>query len=500
MHKDFELGIIFRDNMVFQYDLPIRIFGKGVIDTIISVEYLEFKYEFRIDKEDFVFNLPKLPVIENGFSMLFKSRNTQYLIKNILVGEVYIFAGQSNMAFIVDQAINIDIIENKNIRSFEVPKMPYEGAEKDFPWLYQNKSSWLVAEDEKIPYFSAIGYLVARKMNKYLDIPIGIISLNMGDTTVFTWIDEDTQRNNSELKFYYDKYLEEYSKFKTESEYNAYFKQQLNIQMEFYGEIEKGVKDGLDSTIAHEKAFKKYPNPYPPLGPLHQNRPAGLFNTMVKKIIPFNFKAVLYYQGENDKLLHSSYKIAMDALVSNWRNVFDNNFPIIIVQIAGYEYFGVEEYAVPKLRQAQVDFIDLRDQKYLVSASDCGEQFNIHPRDKNVVSERIVNCLREYVYNQTINSLSPVIDNFYIKNNQLIINTKYNRLPLRLIGREKRVFLGKKLDGNVCEIIDFYIDNNKIIINGFEDYQEIDYGFVNYPKLFIYTDNHLPLLPFRIKI
>ncbi|MDY0138957.1 MAG: hypothetical protein RBR50_04600, partial [Candidatus Izemoplasmatales bacterium] len=125
MHKDFELGIIFRDNMVFQYDLPIRIFGKGVIDTIISVEYLEFKYEFRIDKEDFVFNLPKLPVIENGFSMLFKSRNTQYLIKNILVGEVYIFAGQSNMAFIVDQAINIDIIENKNIRSFEVPKMPY---------------------------------------------------------------------------------------------------------------------------------------------------------------------------------------------------------------------------------------------------------------------------------------------------------------------------------------------------------------------------------------
>ncbi len=499
MNQDFRLASIFQDNMVLQADKPIRFFGECSPKVKIHIEFLDYRYEFHPLEPDFLFALAPLPVINKPFELTIYSDNQKEIIKNCLVGDVFICGGQSNMAFTVNEAINIERVDNLNIRLFEVPKLPYEGAEVDFEWLYQNNPKWLIQEKDSIGWFSAIGYFVANKLYDKIDRPIGIISLNMGDTTVFTWIDEDSQKHDDSIKFYWEQYQKELKKYKTEKAYEEEFKKKFYALMEFYGEIEKGVSLGLSSEESHKRAYEKVPDPFPPMGPMHQNRPAGLFETMVKRVVPYSSKAILYYQGENDKLNYRVYKHAMDVFTACWRKHFKDELPIVIVQIAGYEYFDVEELAVAKLRDAQADFLNVAEKKYVACGADAGERYNIHPKDKNKIAERLTNVLLEYVYHQKKNTISPQVSSFERKDNLIRLKIINNKLPLRSTGKQG-CFKGLNDKGEIFDIVEYNIESDAIEIKIDSDITEIRYGYENFPNMFIYSENDLPLLPFRILI
>ncbi|MFA7075653.1 MAG: sialate O-acetylesterase [Candidatus Izemoplasmatales bacterium] len=501
MQNDFKLAIIFQDKMILQRNKKIKIFGECKKDVTITVKFLDYFYSFKTEKEVFCFSLDELPAIKESFNIEISSPNTKIVINDVLVGDVLICAGQSNMAFTVNESINVKFLECENIRSFEVPKLPYEGADKDFDWLYSDNPKWIKADKDSIKWFSSIGYLVATALEKEYDIPIGILSVNMGDTSVFTWTDEFTIKEYDKFNVYIDNYEKEYSKFKNRTEYETNFKKQLPLLMKFYDLINEGARLGKSSEEAHREAFKAIPDPFIPMGPLHQNRPSGLFNSMVKRVIPYPTKCILYYQGENDKLYYDIYKDAQDAFCTSWRKAFKDELPIVITQIAGYEYPDIEATAVAKLRVAQEKFIDPLRKKYLVSAADQGERFNIHPKDKNVVSRRFVNVLREFIYNDNENSLSPVVEEMIKEGNRLIIKTKYNDLDLKIIDKKDKSFVGITKDKQSKKLTDFYVVGKDLVINlDDNDYQEIRYGFVNYPDLFIYTKNDLPLLPFCLTL
>ncbi len=500
MNKDFELAKIFQDNLVFQREKPIIIFGKAKKNINIKIEFLNYKYEFKTTTEEFCFTLTRLPIIRNGFKLRIYTDNQDEVLNNIVVGDVFLAMGQSNMAFTVGEATEIDIEEFLNIRSYEVPKLPYEGAEKEFSWLYQNNPKWSIANKESIKWFSALGYLIAKDLIKTYDIPIGIISCNMGDTTIFTWLDEQSMKRNPDFQFYLEYYQTEYQPYPSFKDYDMFYKKQLPLLMEFYGLIEQGVKEGLDSKIAHENAFKAIPNPYLPMGPKHQNRPSGLYEMMTKKIIPYASKAIIYYQGENDKLNYRVYKQAMDSLTSSLRTAFHDNLPMIIVQIAGYEYIDIDPLASSYLRTAQAKFLNLKEQKYVATAADLGEQYNIHPKSKTVLAKRISGILKEFIYHDNYNSLSPEMDSYRVVGNSIVIQTKNNRLNLVKRTIHKDYFIGITIDNHELRLSNYQIGNQEIIINEINNLKEIRYGYCNYPELFIYTENDLPLLPFRIII
>lgn len=500
MKRDFTLAQIFQNNMVFQANKPIYIFGECLPNIKIDIMIQDQEYHFESDRDSFCFKLKPLPIIKEPFECIIRSQNNEISISNCLAGDVYLFTGQSNMQYVGKDVLDTEYQDLKNLRLYEVPKLPYIGAEKEFDWLYTNNPAWYEATKSSEELFSAIGYMVGKDLVNDHDIPIGIVSCNNGDTTIYSWLNREVIHRNGVLKPYLENYNTWQKEFKTYEDYDQYFKKQLPILMEFYGLLDKYRQEGLSSEDVYKKAYESYPNPYLPMGPKNQNRPGGCYDTMLSKIIPFANNGIIYYQGENDVSRPIEYKEAIQKLIESWRVDFKDDLPFIICQIAGYVYNDVPSSQVAELRISQASISNIEKKQFVVTAVDKGEANNIHPVKKACVAKRIYMVMNEFIYKKGRHALSPMIDDFYISQGRLIINTRLNTLKLHIKDKNHLGFYGLDKNNELIPIKDILILGHQIIIDNPEGFKEIQYGHESYPDISIYTENDLPLLPFKINI
>lgn len=501
MKKIFTLEAIFSDHMMFQADKPIRIFGTCEESAEIRVRFLEYDRVFAVVKPDFCFELPSHGVIYEPFDFEVSSGESTVTIHDCLIGDVFIASGQSNMQFTLREGIAVDSIPNPLIRFYEVPKVPYEGATKEFSWLYPSNPHWTACTKESAPWVSAIGYFVSQQLQNTLGIPIGIISCNLGDTSIFSWTDRESLEQNPHLKTVLDKYNNEISKYKTVEEYFALFHKQIPRLMEFWGEIDKGRKAGLCAEDANNEAMKKYPDPYIPMGPKHYNRPSGMFDALVGPIVPFASKGILFYQGESNHEDCGIYEEGLKSMIQGWRRVFmEPNLPFVYVQVAGYSYPGTAPDAIQIVREAQQNCIDLADHRYMVTAIDVGESENIHPKDKTVVAKRLSDVVLEMIYQKGLNSLSPAVVSYEVKNDQILLHTGFNTDKLMSRSGANRGFKVSSDQKTFSEHSNVRIEENAIILGDAKEIKAIRYAFDPFPVCDVYTEHDLPLLPFRLTI
>jgi sialate O-acetylesterase len=221
---------------------------------------------------------------------------------------------------------------------------------------------------------------------------------------------------------------------------------------------------------------------------------------MVQTVVPFTVKAVLYYQGESDLTNSDLYEEAFKTLVKSWRRVFeDPGLPFFVVQIPGYDYPNQPEMAA-RVREAQRKCMNSLNGVYLSSAVDLGQENDLHPKEKNVLSERLAKVILEKIYRRGKNNMSPSFYSYQCSDHQMVLFTEFNNL--NLVSHSNR-FLGFKVsyDGETfVDAHDVTLSNNQIIIFFSRKIKEIRYAFQNYPHCDIYTTNDLPLLPFRIVI
>ena len=501
MQESFKLAQVFQDHMMFQADQPIRLFGVCQTPSTLVVTVLNQKYQFSITPDRFLIELPVIPYQKDCFEILIEdSIHEKIVLSDCIFGDLFIASGQSNMQFTVQEGIYDDLIETKDIRLYEVPKLPYENAHIEFPYLYSSNPKWSYATKEAALKFSAIGFFVASELYQRHHRPIGILSCNMGDTSVFSWIKYEDIVSNQALLPYLKTYQTELDKYRSIEEYNERFHIQLPRLMAFYGEIEKGIKSGMPSIKSHDEAYKLYPDPYIPMGPKHYNRPAGCYETMIEQIVPLSIKGALYYQGESDHQNCEMYEEAFKTLVASWRKRFLNEqLPIIYVQIAGYNYPLTKKDAIPIVREAQGRLLSVDNHCFMVSALDLGESQNIHPRNKTIVSNRISNVIDEYLYHHGSHSLSPEYSSHeFLSDSTLMIKVKNNDLPLKSITGNNLGFSALKEDNQWITIDNIVINAQSILIQNAKSYREIRYAFDNDPKMDIYSNNDLPLLPFRL--
>ncbi|MDP2425072.1 MAG: sialate O-acetylesterase [bacterium] len=498
MARRFQLGILFQDHMMFQINQEITISGISNIHQMISVEFLDYVYQKEVPVGPFTICLPAVQEYFEPFEMKISTLEEVVLLRDCIFGDIFIAGGQSNMAFVLKDCVHDELITNPLIRYFKVPELPYEGAQHDYPWAYQDKPSWGLATLELIPWMSAIAYEVATALFKETKRPIGIITVAMGDTSVFSWTDLMSLQGNNRLSRHLNNYQFEVEKYRSESEYTERFHTQFPMLMNFYGVIEEGVKAGLDASSAHAEAYRKYPNPYLPMGPMHHNRPSGCFDTMIKRIIPYSCKAILYYQGESDHENHRYYESALRTMIASWRIAFEMpHVPFYLVQIAGYAYPGAKTDAIPFVRFAQQQVALKEPHVYLVSAIDQGEIDNIHPVDKRIVAKRIVDCVLEYSYGQKSDTLSPYVSDYMIQEDLITLSIKGSTIPLV---SKSGVFKGILVSSNhqaFEEVMNVRVGNQTITFPIEKDTKEIRYLFDNAPSCDIYTEHGLPLLPFR---
>ena len=365
MMANVSLPNIFGDNMVLQRNSEVKIWGwaspKEEIKLVSSWNNQEYKvtannqaqWELKI----------KTPEADGPFTISIKGYN-EVVLKNILIGEVWVCSGQSNMEMSVSWGIDNGEEEaknaaNPNIRFFTVPKLTATTPQNNL------LGNWTESTPETMKYFSAVGYFFAKRLREDLkNVPIGLISSNWGGTPAEIWMPEEVIQN--------DPLLLENAKKLNEQEY----------------------------------------------GP---RQPGRAYNAMIYPFVGFKIAGTLWYQGESN-VGSTVYDKTLSALITSWRKAWQDDFPFYYVQIAPYKT-GTNNFSNVTLRDSQRKLLKEVSNTGMVVISDVSDTIDIHPKDKKSVGIRLANLALANTYKTNSGLVNgPVFKDFKTEKNKAIVS------------------------------------------------------------------------------
>ncbi|PKB17801.1 sialate O-acetylesterase [Flavobacterium sp. 5] len=355
---------VFSDNMVLQRNTEVKIWGwaNSQEEVVVKPSWNNQEYKVKTSNQakwEILISTPK----EGGpYTISIKGYN-EVVLKNILIGEVWICSGQSNMEMNASWGIEngdeaVKNATNPNIRLFLVPKLTAITPQDNL------SGTWTNCTPETMKYFSAVGYFFGKRLNEELkNVPIGLISSNWGGTPAEIWMPEEVIQNDSVL-------LES---AKTRKE-------------EIYG----------------------------------PNQPARAFNAMISPITGFKIAGVLWYQGESN-VGSTVYDKTLSALITSWRKLWKYDFPFYFVQIAPYKY-GEDHFSGSIIRDAQRKVLQEVPNVGMVMTSDISPIDDIHPKDKKSVGIRLANLalVNTYKTNTAIVN-GPLYKGITIDKNKIVV-------------------------------------------------------------------------------
>ncbi len=393
---------IFSDHMILSRRKEIRIFGTADEGTLITGSLAGRTSVAQAANGRFLMIFPPM---EAGvdYTLTLSDGETSYTFTDVAIGDVFLAGGQSNMELELQNADEgQDLIRTHNdplLRSFYVPKVPI--LTEDFVKNERAHSCWKLCQPGEIKEVSAVAYFFALKVRKEQNVPVGIVGCNWGGTSASCWVEQDMLEQNAAGQFYLEMYKEKVGD-KTEEQYDAELAEYDRINAAWGKKVEelKAINPEISwNDILKEAGDCPWP---PPMGPKSQFRPAGLVETMIKRVAPYSLTAALFYQGEEDAPRAQWYEMLLTTMVVNWRKLFkDMELPFLNVQLPVFKNFGEEDYT---------DWGNLRYQQWKVAHNlshsgiaitiDLGELGNIHPTDKRSVGERLYQVALPIVYSQ----------------------------------------------------------------------------------------------------
>jgi len=455
---------IFTGNMVLQRDIPVPVWGCASPGEKVSVKFNGQSVSARASRDGRW--MVKLAPLKAGgpFDMIIKGK-TSIILKNVLVGEVWICSGQSNMELPVSR---IRDGENEavsaaypNIRLFTVSKAISNKPERDI-----KEGEWMECSPETVGGFSAVGYFFGRNLHKELNVPIGLINTSWGGTVVETWISAETINRFPD------------------------FKDLMNQLTQL--DLDKIRKE------ANEKTSGK------PIGP--NSYPTLLYNSMVNPIIPYAIKGVIWYQGESNASRAYQYRSLFPGLITDWRSKWiQGDFPFLFVQLANYKAVnpqpGESDWA--ELREAQTMTLSLPKTGMAVII-DIGDEKDIHPRNKQDVGLRLSLEALKIAYGKEIVSAGPLYQSMSIEGSSIRIS--FSSVGSGLVARDKYQYLkGFAIAGEDKKFVwaKAWIEGNTVVVTseGVKNPVAVRYAWANNPDdANLYNIEGLPASPFRTDI
>jgi len=443
-----KVASILGNNMVLQRNAEIKLWGTSKPNDKLTIKVGWNNSTLKTISDANGKWLVKIKTTEAGgpFLITIASSKEKLTLNNILLGEVWLCSGQSNMEMPIagfnDQPVigmNEALVdaENENIRLFTVKKTAL-----DIP---QDTCSgnWDVANPLSVGKFSAVGYFYARELQRKLNVPVGMICSSWGGTRIESWMSKETISNFP------------ISKAKT--------------------------------------PIKKAGDP---------SQPSRLFNGMIHPILNFTIKGAIWYQGETNRFNANEYADLMAAMVTNWRTDFGvSQFPFYFVQIAPYNYGDNKGLISAYLREAQVKASLKIPNSGMVSTIDLGEEKGIHPSEKLTVAKRLTYWALSETYNKKgIAFQNPLFKMAMVQDSMMVITFDNLENGLTSFGKEITNFEIAG-DNKVFYSAKASIVKKQIQITCPEVKKPIAvrYCFCNYPqgKGFIYNTAGLPVFPFR---
>jgi sialate O-acetylesterase len=354
---------IFSDNMVLQQKSDVMIWGwaKTGEKVVLKADWLTTEISTTVDNQGKWSLILKTPVAGGPYNITLKGYN-EVTLNNVLIGEVWLCSGQSNMEWSAAMGINNAEEEIKNANYAEIRFFSVYHATSQYPQDHFT-GEWKACTSESMRNFSVLAYLYARKLHETLGVPVGVINSSWGGTPAEAWMPEDVIKKDDFLR---------------------------------------------------EAASKQQPVPWGPV------QPGRIYNSMISPLIPFRIAGVLWYQGEANTINAYAYKELLSALIQSWRTNWGYEFPFYYAQIAPYKYGRPNEGV--EVREAQRKVLTVPNTG-MVILSDIGDTANIHPRNKQDAALRFANlALNRYYGRVKMEDSGPLYKDVRIDKNKVMIS------------------------------------------------------------------------------
>lgn len=433
---------LFADGAVLQRGQVVPVWGSADEGEKVTVEFGNQKLTTTTQDGKWRVDLKSLEA-GGPFTMKISGKNTLE-IKNLLVGEVWVCSGQSNMEM---KLSGIDPNKEEQakanfpkVRMFTVKRTTAASPQTE------HKGSWSECTPENAGSFSAVGYFFAKDLHEKLAVPIGLVHSSWGGTAAQAWTSIEGLKAHPELKPF---------------------------------------------AVRADAAVKKAANT-----PVNHGHPTSLYNGMIAPIVPYAMKGVIWYQGETNRFNPKQYQTLFPALITDWRNKWkQGDFPFLYVQVAPYKEMP------PEIREAQ--FLTLSKSKHtaMTVTTDVGDANDIHPKAKQPVGHRLALAARAMAYGEKIEYSGPLYASMKVSGDAIELSFKHVGGGLVAKDGDLKGFTIAGADGKFVPA-KALIKGDKILVSADEvkSPKAVRYGWANVPDVNLFNKDGLPASPFRTDV
>jgi len=485
---DVRLPALFTDHMVLQRDVTNKVWGWAEAGETVRVAVAARKAETKAGK-DGSWSVTLDPLPAGGPHTLTVKGANEIAVRDVLVGEVWVCSGQSNMQMSVAAAKDADVeilaARYPRLRLISVPRLGTQEPQSDF------KGAWALCDPNTVGPFSAVGYYFGRTIHKALDIPVGLIHSSWGGSSCEAWVRRDLLRADERYTDLLQRWEETEKRFDPAAVKANY---------------EKALAQWKDRAAAARKAGKPQPRrPRPPRNPLiGQHRPGNLYCGMIQPLLGYGIRGAIWYQGESNAGRAYQYRHLFPRMISNWREDWGvGDFSFYWVQLADF-LAESDDPNLPcpwaELREAQTMTLDALPKTGEAVIIDVGDGKDIHPKNKQDVGVRLARLALAKDYGKAIAAESPRYESMEVRGSKAIVTLKNCSGPLRPFDvREVRGFAIAGEDKKFVAAQAKIVGANKVEVwsDAVAKPVAVRYAWANNPVCNLYDSKGLPVTPFR---
>ena len=476
------LPSLFTDHMVLQRGMAIPVWGWAEAGQQVTVTVagqtktvtVGQSHHWQITLDPLAVGPPLMMTITNG--------DCTITLNNILVGDVWLCAGQSNMEFELHAADNgeqeLAAAPDKPIRLFNMPCRVCQQPQIDVD------ARWQPADRDSAHPFSAVGYFFGSLIHREIDVPVGLINASWG-STIETWISRPVLESDPDYAPILQRF--DFARKHYQQHHRFYYDPPglvnpgQNLQWHRLG-LPRASDPGIDPTIT-------------------RMQPSGLFNAMINPLIPAALRGVIWYQGESNADRAFQYRKLFAAMIGDWRRRWDrNDLPFLFAQLPNFGRAQPGEFDADwaELREAQAAALALTNTGMAVTI-DIGRSDDLHPPNKQQIAARLADVALQQVYGHDVEADGPVFEACEIKTDRVRVSFLHADTGLTTTdGQAPRCFIVAGADQNFAHAA-ADIEGSTVLLHSTDvpNPVTVRYAWANDPPCNLINKAGLPAAPFR---
>jgi sialate O-acetylesterase len=476
-----KLASPFTDHMVLQRDQPVPVWGTCSNAGDVVVVHFDGQTLSATADSDGRWRLQLAPLAAGGpFELTVDAADGQLRREDVLVGEVWLASGQSNMDFTLARTPKY-YFAGANNEAAEVAAANYPQIRMftgEWARTYDPQAvvggAWKVCTPESVREFSAIGYFFARDLQRALHVPVGIVTLTYGASTAQAWIRREAIAADPRL-------APELAAF--DARVRAYAPASAEELAQWQAAVDKA------------RAAGQRPPRRPRANPVaDQHNPTVLYNGMIAPFVPYAIRGVIWYQGESITGDHALFPAWNETLIRDWRKLWGAELPFYFCQLSAQEAASNS----PEVRELQAAALALPATGMAVTV-DIGDRHNVHPKNKQDVGDRLARIARANVYGEKIESSGPAYQAMAVEGGAIRLGFSHLGGGLVARGGPLQTFLVAGADGKFIPA-EAKIDGDTIVVTaaGVPAPVAARYAWASFPEgCNLYNAAGLPAAPFR---